>query len=146
MRYIWKETPTSVFLFLLIILSSVSFRSRIKEWFRCSSQRFRRSTCQESRRTTAAGNTQHCREEAEQHTSPIGLGLVRLQHAKHMWQITTKTTSTAQLPARLSGTQQNNLFLTEHLHGLLPLLKFCYVYDDTVRGTKTSFRVKLLRI
>lgn len=54
-----KENPTSAFLFLLIILSSVCFISRIKEWFRCSSQRFLRRTSQESRRTTAAGNTQH---------------------------------------------------------------------------------------
>ena len=55
-----KEHPTSAFLFLLIILSSVCFISRIREWFRCSSHRFRRRTSQESRRTTAAGNTQHC--------------------------------------------------------------------------------------
>lgn len=58
----WKRVirnPTSAFLFLLIILSSVCFMSRIKEWFRCSSQRFLRRTSQESRRTTAAGNTQH---------------------------------------------------------------------------------------
>lgn len=68
--YSWKINPTAVFLFLLMILSSVCFRSRIKEWFKWSSQRFLRSTCQESWRTTAAGNMQHCREKWKNTTSP----------------------------------------------------------------------------
>lgn len=62
------ENSTSAFLFLLIILSSVCFMSWIKEWFRCSSQMFLRRTSQKSRRTTAAGNTQHCRENTDGQT------------------------------------------------------------------------------
>lgn len=71
-----KESPTSAFLFLLIILSSVCLISRIKEWFRCSSQRFLRRTSQESRRTTAAGNTQHCGENTWTNRKTIGSELV----------------------------------------------------------------------
>lgn len=98
-----KQVPTSVFLFLFIILSSVCFRSRIKEWFRCSSQRFPRSTCQDSRRTTAAGNTQHCRES---NTATPKLGF---KCAKHMWETTARTTSISQLQARLKTTWHDNL-------------------------------------
>lgn len=95
-RFIWKENPTSVFMFLFIILSSVCFRSRINEWFRCSSQRFLRSTCHESWRTTAAGKTQHCRENVGEQINPK----VRFQCAKNRWHDTTITTSVALLQTR----------------------------------------------
>lgn len=76
-----KRIRTSMFLFLLIILSSVRVSSTTREWFKCSSQRFVRSTCQESWRTYAAGNTQHC-EEKQSNTITPKLGLARKTHDK----------------------------------------------------------------
>lgn len=99
-----RRNPTSAFLFLLIILSSVCFISRIREWFRCSSQRFLRRTSQESRRTTAAGNTQHCREKSSTDKQENRVS------AKHMWPITTTTKPVAPLHARSMIHSPANLF------------------------------------
>lgn len=100
-----KGKPTPGYLFLLIIWSSVCFMSRIREWFRCSSQRFLRRISQESRRTTAAGNTQHCGEKMGWVNNRLSV------RVEHMGRVSTKTTSVAPLHARSMIHRAANLFL-----------------------------------
>lgn len=77
-------------MFLSIIKPSVFLTSSIKDWFRCSCQRFLSRTSQESLRTTAAGNTQHCSENVGQHTQPelnsdMHGTTIKLPQEPHQW-------------------------------------------------------------